>query len=274
MNLDYLCSMEGTEERFEMTVLTEGKYIVTFSNAGRLIKENVCLPILNKSRKKVRCVHPGCTEETTAGTSRCKVHRKAFHSKDWVGLLLPFARPPHHSFYIDLLLSLPERSAPKEMDVFEFYANKGLKAGEMDRVDGFMADLMRNVVGCMPDSTLLQDLGMGRVSPPPGCTLSGPEDLVKLVQDTVERHFPAAKFVGVTVKGRYGNRNLELPIRIVAAILMVAFICEEINRGDLFYAKQYGKTPARGGCMMAFGLYLYIRNTNMPLQLIKKCIRG
>jgi hypothetical protein len=262
---------------FERVVISDGGYDVAFSNKGDKKKQNICLPILNSKGLATRCQEKTCHFSTRAGSGRCPEHREIDHVKDWVGVLKPMESTPSHDVCITMLLEWAGKEIPRSANNPDYAFSSISEANEnrLSIIDKFMADIMEMIEGKIPDATLLQENWLAHSISLVDTYRIGPDDVVELVKDMVEKHFPRNKFCRVLLKGKYGKVIYEdVPIRVVAALLMTGFACEEINRGDMFYAKANNKTAKNCGCMMAFGWYLYLRHTNMPIALVKKCLRG
>jgi hypothetical protein len=108
-------------------------------------------------------------------------------------------------------------------------------------VDDFMFDIMRNLKGTVPDSTVLQE----DVEKNEGALA---EDIAGKALVAVKARWPAGKYEGVvTDGGTYQHKpdprvRLDaIPIRVVAALLYLGIVSEEANRSDLWGYSKIGK---------------------------------
>jgi hypothetical protein len=136
------------------------------------------------------------------------------------------------------------------------------------KLDQFFNELLENVVGKIPDATTLQECVESNIK---DSRIPRPEKIVEMVRGLVDKHFPLEEFSDVAV-----GEN-KVPIRIAAALVAIAYVCEESNRGDLwwfnFHKPKYGK-PKRGSAYMPFVYYLLRRHTNITPEQARMCLKG
>lgn len=237
----------SNQRLYDRAVIQEGGYTVEFSNRGALAKKHAF-----------------------EGTE---------HDVDWIGRFIPPGRTrdeclrfaPKHDFYIELILRWAKQDQRR-----------------LALVDGFFYDMLKRIVGNIPDSSALQRayLGASREEEKDyrGSGIKTPDDVIHLIIDLVDRHFPPKEFGSVLLTGKISERSKspikgelkDIPLRVLAAIWAIAFACEEANQGDLWYAKVYknGKGSTRTGCVMSSGWYLYLRYTDFPVPIVRRSLQG
>lgn len=235
---------------YEKIVLKEGGYTLELSNRGNKRMENP--NPLNPKKEDVRCAFPGCEKKTKSIMGACPAHQgKITHTRDWFGRLIPpgYSREdcqddiiPHH-LLTEIMIQWMDADTKRQQ-----------------RMDAFMDDVLGNIVGKIPDSTTLQNALLGKVS------AMTPDQLVNLVRSLVEKHFPEKEFGKVRVDdGAFKGKELkQVPLRIAAGLVALAFACEEANRGDLWSIKQNGLPEAssrRASAYMSSVYYLMRRHT-------------
>jgi len=195
------------------------------------------------------------------------IKKTNFHAVDWVAFFVPPSYNiedcrtwvPMHSWSIERLLQWSKAK------------------GDWSRADAMVDEAIKSFAGKVPDSTSLQEAYEGRL---PGAIT--PDIIVTEIRRTVDKQFPVTLFEGsVTPLAKYKNKfmtssvEVHLPIRIVAALVCAAFACEEANRGDMWYRNfhKYKGKPKIAGCLMAQGVYLYIRYTNASIDQIATVLR-
>jgi len=243
---------------YNKAAIEEGGFIVEFSNQGSLPKMNPN-PV-NYSKVKMRCRHAGCGKQTKALYGLCTKHSthtgdRPRHTVDWIGRLIPpgYTRaqcltdaPPHWQITETLITWMnghPDRV--KLMDVFI-----------SDLLDG--SEL--GVVGNIPDATTLQaNFATNQTGE------ESPNTIVDHIKELVEKHFPKTKFETVLIDaGTYRDKSINgMPIRVAVALLVTAFVCEESNRGDLWFCKKYlDETKSKyASAYMSSVYYLLRRHT-------------
>lgn len=234
---------------FDEMMLEEGGYTVEFSNRGAKVHYD---PNPSNPRKRtVACIFPGCGRSTNSLFSLCSIHApkkgrpkvKRAHWADWIGRVIPpgmtreqcLTWAPAHDKLIEILVSWMKES----------------RDARFKTLDTFVYDVIKELSGNVPDSTTLQkDLELD------GTLANG---LVGSMKAVVERGFPAERFSSVaTDGGTYNKVKLEeIPIRIVAALLVTGVASEEANRGDLWAYSRVGKpgSSKRASVFMPMAYY-------------------
>jgi hypothetical protein len=244
-------------EDYEKEIISEDGFAVVLSNKGEKIKENP--NPLNYEGKEVECLF--CGKITTSIYAVCgscrKKKMKILHERDWLGMLV----------YPD---GRVER-APPHYKITEWLIDWGKSAKDENRLiklDEFFLDLLKKVVGKIPDATTLQKKVRGEIK---DSRILHPDQIVEMTKSMVDEHFPLREFAGVLV----GKEKV--PIRVAAALVAIAYICEESNRGDFwwfnFYRPKYGK-PKRGSAYMPFVYYLLRRWTEATPEQARMCLKG
>ena len=93
--------------------------------------------------------------------------------------------------------------------------------------------------------------------------VSLPDDFVTITRELVDDHFPEDRYEGELIDGidirfqkiRIGN----VPVRIILAAEVLAFGCEESNRGDALKCRQLELKPKYANMFMPLSLYLLMR---------------
>ncbi len=254
-------------KRFDNKIMDEDGFVVEFSNRGTMPKK-VFYRYRNPKRKLIACAVPGCHIKTRTYSGVCPSHRKEHewmvHSVDWIARIIP----PGGTRRAYLT------NAPRFGDLTESLWGwaKGNKEN-IDRVTGFFFDCMKQVPGRIPDATSLQSSHEGKVKD----TLT-PKSIVSLTKTIVERHFPKKEFHHIQTKNIniVRDRGEDIPIRLTSLLLLLGYICEESNRGDLWYKKRIKRSSESqyAGCYMAAGYFLYLRYTDATPQQARMALKG
>lgn len=206
---------------------------------------------------------------SNSGTDRkfppwTKRHR---HPVDWVGFFVPPGHlieecrtwVPEHYWAIERLIIWAQKNDPR-------------------RVDGLVFDAADTIAGYVPDAGSLQQV---LDSPSPGVIT--PADVASLIRKIVDKYFPPTKFGGARTKaaaykppGAPRAIKVKMPLRAVAALVTASLVCEEANRGDMWYRTNVkkGTRIKLGGCRMVEGIYLYRRFTNSTYDQISTILRA
>lgn len=267
--------MSKAERDCDKPVINEGGYTVEFSDRGtKPKKDSVRFRYPNPDKRKVGCGHSGCHKITISESGLCEKHRGGedlhpLHERDWLGRVIPpkytraecLTDAPEHRIIADALLR---------------WAGEDQK--RLEKLDSFIEDALDSMIGQIPDATSLRQSFDGRLS-----GSMKPDDIVELTNKLVERHFPKMKHEKMCVDGGtcFGKQWGDIPIRVVAALLVLAYASEEANQGDWWFRKKcFGEgtsksKPIRSGCYMSAGWYLYKRYTNPDFHdLIRRSLQG
>lgn len=287
------------EPSYDKEVINEHGFKVELSNKGDLPKEN---PIpKNPEGKDVECIVPACKEHIKKMSGVCEKHEKEFkkykkhrkeksfknlpiekrtrlddqwggliHSNDWLGRIIPpgydrekcRSDAPAHNKIIEILVQ---------------WMNKDRKRREKI-MDDFISDVLKNIVANIPDATTLQkNIGQNIEG------VMSPDGLISLIKKIVDRHFPKEDYDKVMLPGgEYKKNNVRkslegIPIRVVATLLILAFSCEESNRGDAWYYSFHNmslKRSKRASAYMPTVYYLLRRYTNASDSQARACLRS
>jgi len=288
--------MSKTSPDYDAKVLEEGGYVVELSNRGVLRKWNPAPANLEKA--EIKCLFTECHVLTRNMAGLCTEHIKEYkaykkernekgkknvwkslpiktkngqddqwpsliHSRDWIGRLIPPDKTRE-----DCLTD-----APRHTDIAEAlirWMNKD--TGRMNRMDDFIQAVLEKIVGNVPHATQLQDNYEGKSRK--GLT---PDDIVKMTIGLVEKHFPKNEFGETRLDfGRYKERELkDLPIRVAAALLILAYACEEANRGDYWFALNNPKYKHKqASAYMPSVYYLLRRHTKATVGQATMCLKS
>ncbi len=247
-------------------------YVLEFSNRGAKQHENPT-PVNFKS-EKIRCRVAGCPRMTSSILGVCTEHqakKKMWpkHTADWIGRLIP------PGFTREQCLT----DAPAHFTIMEILVQwMGKDQNRRARMDSFVSDLLDGpvevrIAESIPDSTSLQGYleleATGQDSP---------QAIVEKIRNVVDLHFPASEFEGTLLEGpNYRNRALkQIPIRVVAAMLVAAYAAEEANRGDAWYVKKHQvKTePKRASAYMPSVYYFLRRYTGASPTQARMSLKG
>lgn len=277
---------------YDAVVLEEGGYVVELSNRGSLRKWNPAPA--NVKKASIKCLFAECHKLTTNKSGLCSEHSKEYkrykesrkgkewknyskekknqlddkwpgliHSKDWLGRLIPPGKTRG-----DCLTDAPRHTAIAEALVKWM----GQDENRLDVMDGFIRDVLERIVGNVPHATQLQDNYEGKSNE--GMT---PEDIVNMSRELVDKHFPKSTFGETRLGfGVYKGREInDLPIRIAAALLILAYACEESNRGDYWFAlKNPEYKPRQGSAYMPSVYYFLRRHTRATVEQATMCLKG
>ena len=244
-------------------VLEEKGYHVFLSNLGKKPKKNPNPITLEK--KMIKCVI-GCGAETKNQDGVCtqckKKKEKPHHKVDWIGTLVP----PGYSFGDCSEDVLPHFQI---IEMLIKWANKDDEKAM--RLDSFVDDVLKSIVSNIPDATTLQKNIGKKIED--GMNV---DEFVLLIKKLVDKHFPLPKYgkhsvVGGKFKGKALNK---IPLRIVAALLILAFGCEESNRGDAWFCKIHGRGSKYGNAYMPSVYYFLRRHTNATEEQARMCLKG
>jgi hypothetical protein len=267
--------------------------VVELSNEGLILMDNPCRP--NPKGESVSCRFPGCTNTTENFDALCTNHKgekvPRLHLVDWIGRLIPpgVARERCKNF-------APEHAASLELLVKwmkEPPAGSEERRRREEKMDGFVDALLDALVGKIPDATSLQEdwemdgEGKGKMV----------GEVVEIIKSLVDDWFPKGEFRETILQGKVFRKRipiqpqpnqtqaslapgegtvepeknpkftydkipvLNVPIRKVAAILLVGLACEESNRGDLWFASRNGGPTSRASVYMPIAYYLLRRHT-------------
>lgn len=249
---------------YDKEVLREGNYIVELSNRGELNKHNP--NFYNPEKKLVKCVAKwkynkekkilepiSCESLIRSPRCVCSKHDKLkcypLHLKDWLGRIIPPGKTreecktwalPHH--YITRLL----------VDWIGKDANKG------EMVDLFIDEIISKLHTKIPDATTFQKILEGKIKEG-----MHPDEFAKITKELVDAYFPEDKFEGVLLDGKRikfkGMILGNVPIRVIAASMVLALGCEESNRGDARGCSLNGLESRYANIFMPLGLYLLRR---------------
>lgn len=252
---------------FDELVLEENGFIVEFSNRGEKPKKDYCR-YRNPSGNRMTCAVQGCTNTTRARSGVCNNHKKEHewmqHKRDWLARIIPPGglREEHLT------------NAPGFGDLSESLIRwAGTDQSRIKRLDSFFMESMDKIPGDIPDSTSLQNALEGIET-----NVMTPQQIISMTLEIVNRFFPQNDFQGVDVE----NINIvtgiisRIPIRLVASLLLLGYVCEEANRGDRWYKTRNGapETIAYAGCFMSAGYYLYRRYTKATPKQARMSLKG
>lgn len=249
---------------FDKEVIRESGFVLELSNHGKKPKENP--NPLNPKQAKMKCLIPSCKNYTKSMFGRCTEHSKTKiqHTVDWCGRLIqPKCTREQclndilpHDKVIELLVTWMD-SVPERQKL-------------MDR---FVEDTLEELVGKIPDSTTLQRTLLKKEN-----GILNPDGIIKLIRNLVDRRFPKRKFENVLVSdGTYHEKPLEkIPIRVAAALIVLAWACEEANRSDLWWIKHFKvKTKSqRASAYMPSVYYLLRRYTKATPEQARISLRS
>ena len=258
---------------YETPVIKEGGFVVELSNKGDLKKENP--NPLNYKGETIKCKFPGCTKTLHNKFGTCSVeHRK--HPVDWIGRIFKKEeagenhkyKPPYHYVITESLIKWADNRNER-----------------IELLDKFMNDVWEKISSMIPDATTLQDIYEGRV--PESEDYQGPGKIVQLVNLIVDTHFPKDEWgtekIDLTVFKKPENPNgpnikvtlEDVPIRIIATLLVVAYACEEANRCDAWFYKVNDlgiENSKRASVYMPAVYYLLRRHTKATLGQGRKSL--
>jgi hypothetical protein len=245
------------KDDYDEVAIKEDGYTVEFSNRGSIPKENPT-PV-NYNKEKIKCMHEGCQETTKSMFGFCTKHSKesVLHERDWIGRIIPPGKDreacitwaPTHSLITEMLIKWMKEDESKRCKI----------------MDDFMNDILDSIVAKIPDATTLQSNINGVMKG----TMS-PKEMLTLGERLVDKHFPKEKYGDKKISGRYKPKGedavnfVDIPLRVVAMLLFIAFACEESNRGDMWFLKSHGlneDSSKRASAFMSSVYYLIRRHT-------------
>jgi hypothetical protein len=252
---------------FDALVLEEAGYKVEFSNRGEKPKKIYYL-YRNPEKALLKCAAPKCAYTTRARSGVCPAHREEYewmmHKVDWISRIIPPGS--RREEYLT--------NAPGFGDLTEsLWLWTNGSADKVDKLTEFFNDCMKWVPGEIPDASTLQAANEGKAK-----GIMTAVDIVESARYIVESHFPKSTFHDTRVKNLAIIKDQvgDVPLRLVAALLYLAYVCEEANRGDLWNKKRQraGTEAAYGGCFMSAGYFLYRRYTTATQKQIRMCLKG
>lgn len=274
-------------DEYETVMINEGGFQILLSNRGGK-KHGNPTPI-NWSKSRKQCRFAGCIKETKTDLQLCSNHRSKWkefkHSKDWIGLIKPDTE----------LVKDAQQPSDKKRPLLKAFASAHYEATEylvrwvetkpkerFELVNDFIVKTLNDIVASVPDATTLQSNLE---------TKSGhqPSDTADLVRKLIDSSFPFDSFSNTIIEDVRLKLDLRLgivsqtkeiligiPVRIIASNLVVGLICEEINRGDAWFRKQYNcepDVPKMGGAYMSI-VYYYLRSyTNATPHQARMCLK-
>jgi hypothetical protein len=206
-----------------------------------------------------------CQNRTKNQDAICTAHKrekkKPLHTRDWIGRLIP----PNYTRE-DCSTDVLPHTQINEALIQWLRKQPGREAV----TDAFVLDFMTRLYSNIPDATTLQnnyeEKSAGMV----------PDEFVKLINDVVDKHFPKSKYGSERVHlGKFKNKSLDdMPLRILAALLVLAVGCEESNRGDANFCKSNNRKSKYANVYMPTAYYFLRRQTNATPEQAKMCLKG
>jgi hypothetical protein len=252
---------------FDGLVLDEKGFVVEFSNRGAKLKKDYCR-FRNPDGETVKCAIDGCTKMTRARSGVCTTHNTEhqwmLHKRDWLARIIPPGGTR------DEYLT----NAPGFGDLSESLIRwAGEDRKKIDRLDEFFFEAIDAIPGEIPDSTSLQK-GFEGIEP----NILSPQDIITMTLKTVNRYFPKNEFMAEETENIeiVAGITKKIPLRLVASLLFLGYVCEEANRGDRWYKTKNG-TPESimyAGCFMSAGYYLYRRFTKATPKQARMSLKG
>jgi hypothetical protein len=253
---------------YEKVVLSEGGFTVELSNQGKKPKFNPNLQNLEK--KEVDCLGPGCHNRTKNMDAICTECRKkakgknrvrVIHTVDWFGRIIP----PGYTRKQCFLDVLPHSQMSESLIEWIGSDKERGKA-----IDYFVDCVLDEIVSVIPDASSLQLIFERKKEG------FSPGGFVALVKKIVDAHFPKSKYSKeyVTLKKFKGKQLDKVPIRVLAAALVIGVGCEESNRGDAWFSKKHGLESTYANAYMPLAYYILRRHTKANPNQAKMCIRG
>lgn len=291
---------------FEQRIMEESGFEVYFSNQGRDPKED---PLWNKRRMKTTGSHKcsalvsggkECKETTRSPFGVCAKHRVfplSYHPVDWVGFLkVPSELLENLSSDIRSdILGRRRLIVPMHGWLIERLLTWSCNDGEKKQtVSTLMKSIEESVPSRIPDATSLQEMLQTVKAGRGSNELMSPDSICINVKRILDDAFPEANFSGATVPHcRFTSRpkktavrddavgekpfSLEIPnmpVRVVAAITILAMVAEEANRGDAWFRNRYGLgEPERAGAHFAYTVYVLRNEGRMSIKQICKLLQ-
>lgn len=252
---------------FDAAVVEQDGFTVEFSNRGTKPKR-IYFRCRNPKTNRVKCAVEGCEEMTKLMCGVCKAHRKdheyMVHSVDWIARIIP-PGGTREGFLTN---------APSFADLTESLCSWASGSAEdMEKLTDFFDTCMAKIPGEVPDATSLQDAYENGTE-----DFLRPQDIVSMTESIVDYHFPLGEFRSILTGNTRLIRNVDanIPLRLTAALLCLAYVCEESNRGDLWHRKRTNEPNRAGyaGCYMAAGYFLYRRYTHASQSQVRMCLKG
>ena len=248
--------------RYDKIVLNENGFVVELSNHGRKLMPNP--NPLNIDKVEVQCLH--CGRRTKNMSALCTNHNKPkfrkliLHTADWLGRVIP---PGYEQKDVEHDVMPHHKIAEMLVGWMTQTNNQGL-------TDKFVSDTLNSVVGNVPDATTLQANIDGGIPE----TIS-PEGLAKVVMEIVNRNFPKEDYQNVVLDGgSFKEKSFaNIPIRAVATLLVLAWACEESNRGDAWFCKKHDRESKKGNAYMPSVYYFLRRYTNATDKQARICLK-
>ena len=240
-----------SNEDYDKEILREKGYIVELSNRGELVKNNP--NFYNPTKQQIECACPGCSNITRSVRSLCSHHGKLkdypLHEKDWVGrVILPEGTREEFKTW-----ALPHGTIA---ELLVKWISEDEEKGK--KVDKFVDETIEKIHGKIPCASTLQKIHIGEE-----IDAMSADELIEITKDLVEKHFPLAEYGKELINGTDKKfKNIEvgkIPLRVVLASLILAFGCEEANRGDFWGASKAGLAPKYANIFMPLGRYLLAR---------------
>lgn len=251
-------------EKYDKIVLEEDGFKVELSNHGNKFMFNPNPQ--NLEGKEVKCFVCGKTTTTIYGLctehNNAKGRKEIKHNADWFGRIIPkgYNREdsqndilPHYQITEILIKWMGSNEERKKL------------------MDEFVDDILKNIVGNIPDASTLQKNIDGKMK-----DVMTADDLIMLVNRLVDKHFPKARYENVRLNGgNFKGKSLaNIPIRTVASLLILAWGCEESNRGDAWFCKVKGRESKYGNAYMPSVYYFLRRCTDASEKQARMCLKG
>ena len=267
----------GTSTSFEGTAIHEGRFRVVISNSGTKLHANPN-PV-NYAGLQVRCEQQGCNKVGKYLYRVCGARKHKFlHTTDWVGLLRPddgvLGQPvkiPVRRGAPIINVFAPAHSATSEYLVLWM----GQDSSRQVVMDKFIDGTLDAIVGKIPDATTLQSNFEAN---------SGiqPDDVIQVLSNVIDRTLPESQFSNSIIENvrlRVGKDvfDADMPLRVVATLLITGFACEESNRGDLWYRIKHNfkpDEPRMASAYMPVVYYLLRRHTRASPTQAQKSLRA
>jgi len=260
-------------------VIDESGFRVEFSNQGKKPHDNPCPS--NPEGKKIPCRWQGCSRETKAMMGLCSEHstgkfrRQIKHPVDWIGeLKAPEPKPFRPMKTGDLTLKAYAPAHSETTELLITWMNK--EEARMSIMDRFINEILKKIVGNIPDATSLQsnfETGKGE----------HPTDVIKKIMTPVDACFPLTSYkdegipnIRIRLSESPAELVADIPVRVIAALLTTGFACEEINRGDYWCYKNSGLNPSkssRASVYMSAVYYFIRRHTNATPKQARMSLR-
>ena len=135
---------------------------------------------------------------------------------------------------------------------------------------------MNQIAGGVPDATTLQSNFESKVGVQPA-------DVIQTIMNPVDSCFPVSLYqnevisdVRIRPPEATGDFISDIPLRVIAALLVTGFACEEINRGDYWCYEHSGIDPkksTRASVYMSAVYYFIRRHTNASSKQARMSLR-